>query len=123
MHRLVAFTFIENDNSDRICVNHIDGDRNNNHKSNLEWCTHKENIKHARDNNLITDDNYVEYTLIDPNNKIEYKAFGYKEFLENTGVSDGVLGRAKNTNIPISRGKFKGYKIFVIRQPKGRKEI
>lgn len=38
-------------------------------------------------------------------------------------MSDGVLYRSKNTNKPISRGKFKGCYVYVNRQPKGRKEI
>lgn len=46
VHRLLAMTYLDNDGS-RDCVNHIDGDKLNNSLSNLEWCTHAENMKHA----------------------------------------------------------------------------
>lgn len=46
IHRLVAQAFIPNPKG-KPEVNHKDGDRNNNHISNLEWCTSSENSYHA----------------------------------------------------------------------------
>ena len=45
IHRLVALHFIENPNNKRE-VNHIDGNKENNTLSNLEWVTSSENQKH-----------------------------------------------------------------------------
>lgn len=51
IHRLVALTFIENKENKQE-VNHIDGNKLNNHISNLEWNTTQENLEHKRINNL-----------------------------------------------------------------------
>jgi len=52
VHRLVALHFIENIyNKDYI--NHIDLNKLNNVSSNLEWCTAKENMRHAINNGRL----------------------------------------------------------------------
>ena len=48
VHRLVALTFIPNPD-DKPFVNHIDNNTFNNNVSNLEWCTHEENMVHAQE--------------------------------------------------------------------------
>lgn len=44
VHQLVALTFLPKIRG-KNCINHIDGDKLNNHFSNLEWCTNSENSK------------------------------------------------------------------------------
>lgn len=51
VHRLVAIIFLPNINN-LPCVNHIDGNKQNNRIDNLEWCTYKENINHSIKINL-----------------------------------------------------------------------
>ena len=46
VHRLVANAYIANPKHLPI-VNHKDGNRSNNSKDNLEWCTHIENYIHS----------------------------------------------------------------------------
>jgi len=60
VHRLVARFFIglPPETGERMTVNHIDGNKLNNHYTNLEWITYKQNIRHywdARRANELTD--------------------------------------------------------------------
>lgn len=53
VHRLVSIVFLDNP-SNKPEVNHIDGNPDNNHVSNLEWVTREENQQHAFKNGLNT---------------------------------------------------------------------
>lgn len=51
VHRLIATTFLgESD----LTVNHIDGNRFNNHIANLEWCSKAENIRKGFETGLYS---------------------------------------------------------------------
>jgi hypothetical protein len=64
VHRLVAESFLEGPSEyliseseknkyNMVFVNHKDCNKLNNHISNLEWCTNKENATHASKNGLL----------------------------------------------------------------------
>lgn len=52
VHRLILENFNPRQDMANLQVNHIDGNKWNNSLSNLEWVTCKENIYHAKINNL-----------------------------------------------------------------------
>ena len=53
VHRLVATTFLGlPPTADHWQVNHVDGDRSNNHVHNLEWATASQNAAHSWSSNL-----------------------------------------------------------------------
>ena len=51
IHRLVAVEWVQNPHN-YPHVNHMDGDKTNNHYTNLEWVTHQQKIDHACDTGL-----------------------------------------------------------------------
>lgn len=53
VHRLVASHFLKNSNNYKY-VNHIDKNRHNNHYSNLEYCSSRENNTYSIDKNKTT---------------------------------------------------------------------
>lgn len=54
VHRLVGNAFLEPpEHIGQTQINHIDGNKNNNHYSNLEWVTPSENINHAIKTGLL----------------------------------------------------------------------
>jgi hypothetical protein len=104
VHRIVALTFYGNAPDGKPEINHIDGNKENNHVSNLEWCSRSENIKHGFDNHLF--DKKIEATI--ESNKREW-ALGRKR----KAVEMGGLKRKEYT-----RGKHEGAK-KVIHLPTG----
>lgn len=71
-HRLVLLSFKGVDSNPlRTEINHIDGNPSNNSLSNLEWCTHQENMQHC------------------------YKVLGFR------GSNFGKFGRQSNSGVAL----------------------
>jgi hypothetical protein len=116
IHRLVALLFISNPEN-KSYVNHIDGNRENNKITNLEWTTPSENSQHAHDTMLNKSKKYI-YKLDDNNNILnEYESLkvAYEDLkkIKLEGNNKGKLdGLSKTLNLynkkSISR-KYLGY--------------
>lgn len=95
IHRLVATTFIPNTDSKKIFVNHIDGNKQNNHVSNLEWVTPSENCTHAYQTGLRPDNKYVLAKDIDTGEILEFKTIWEcgRYFKTNGGTIHRILNK------------------------------
>lgn len=96
IHRLVAFTYIKNDDLGKNVVNHKDGNKLNNHYTNLERCTTRENIIHGHG---------IKVKMIDIETNKVIKIFPCivviceylgKSTRANTTISDICNGKTKN---------------------------
>lgn len=77
VHRLVLSTFDPQQDKD---VNHIDGNKSNNHLSNLEWVSKSQNTQHAHKTGLFK-------------NKLSIKdVIQIKWMCKNTNKSNGEIG-------------------------------
>ncbi|MBG5429516.1 HNH endonuclease [Pseudomonas aeruginosa] len=64
VHKIVALAFLDKA-FESLEVNHIDGDKLNNHHSNLEWVTRLENLNHAKKMGLLRESTKVVAMPID----------------------------------------------------------
>ncbi len=99
LHRLVALVFILNP-LNKEHVNHIDGDKQNNNVSNLEWCTNQENSQHAHDIGLHPNKQIIQYDL-NMNKMKEFKSYiaaSIELNIKADYISNCCRGRQKTTH-------------------------
>lgn len=89
VHRLVALTFIENNNPQfRKEVNHVNGLKNDNRTENLEWVSHKENFDHATQTGLVHSVRVHQY---DRNGNYIQSFKSVKDAAKSIGVGLGTI--------------------------------
>ena len=92
LHRIVAYHFL--DNPDNLPeVNHIDGDKTNNHVSNLEWCTRKGNAQHALKSGLLSEKTFLPKGESNKNSKLNEDDVLDIRWLYSEGVSMARLAK------------------------------
>jgi hypothetical protein len=104
VHRLIAETLIPNPNKYKQ-VNHIDGDKLNNHVENLEWTTNSKNTQHGYDNNLYhSTKRSIEINVYDLDNKFinTYKSIrqASEDLSVNRKTLSAILFNDKTNNYP-----------------------
>jgi hypothetical protein len=103
--RLVASAFISNiDNKPQ--VNHIDGNKDNNRASNLEWVTDKENKHHANNTGLMKnkgeDNQYSKLTeedVLEIRSAYKLGCFTQKEIGNAYNVKQAIVSKILNRKL------------------------
>jgi hypothetical protein len=100
-HILVALAWVHNPNPDLyVCVNHIDGNKLNNHADNLEWVTHGQNSRHAVDTGLIKKGNLLYNSELTDEQvheicKLLVEGFRPKDLCSKYGVSADIIRKIR----------------------------
>lgn len=120
VHRLLAEAFIPNPEN-KPCIDHKDGNRQNNALSNLRWATYSENNSRFRTNGVRSERIKVEhYTEIRKKRGGGHEAWGDVDSVmffnkivdaaEHFGCSQGNLTLMLKSGHIGRRGKMRGYK-------------
>jgi hypothetical protein len=115
VHRLVAEHFIPNINN-KPQVNHINGIKTDNRLENIEWVSHRENLDHAIENNLVLKGDKNPTSKLKENEVITIHDFLFK------GVCIEVLSKRYNIAFDIISGIRSGryWKYLKLPKIKGR---
>lgn len=115
LHRIVAVNFLGDRSNEGLEIDHIDGNKDNNAADNLEWVTHKENIKRANEKGLITYHSGVDVY----NSKFSNKDIRYICSMLEYGLSNKQIRKiCKRANVDLSV-----YNLYDIRHRKSYTEI
>ena len=117
IHRLVAQAFLGPPTVEEIQVNHKDGDKTNNHVSNLEWCSQSGNMTHRYDvlkkpqPTGEKNKHSKTYEVTYPDGR-KITVVGLRAFCAKENLCYAVMSR-------VSRGERKSHKKFTVKQHSG----
>lgn len=110
VHRLVAKTFIQNQEDFQV-VMHLDNDKMNNHVTNLKWGTQQDNVQQAIDDGLFpSQKNWRTVYEIFNNNHI-IRCVGWTGLSYKTGYTQNSISSYINSDNEMIGGNYPGYKI------------
>jgi hypothetical protein len=101
-HRAVALAWIGMPPEGRPCVAHLDGDKKNNHRSNLAWVSYKENETHKEAHGRRNRGEQM------PAHKLTEIDIIRIRRLHGFGVSKRSLSRAFDISTPVTRQIING---------------
>jgi hypothetical protein len=101
VHKLVAMSYLGDYSKEGLEVNHKDADRMNNHVSNLEWVTHEENVRLARNSSITVE--YPDGTIVTYPSRV---TFAKELWGENTSMHNNLPKYYSKGYIPKFRIKI-----------------
>ncbi len=97
VHRIVATTFIPNPKGYSE-VNHKNGIKTDNRACNLEWCTRKGNMEHAKANGLTQEKGVIQYKQQNPISVYKSLTEASKiTGIPQSNISNCISGKLKTT--------------------------
>lgn len=95
IHKLVAENFLIKPIGAE-CINHIDGNKENNNVLNLEWCTNSHNLQHAYNNKLKKKYQFAIYQISLDGQKIVNEFESSLDAERKTGINASNIRKACN---------------------------
>lgn len=107
LHRLIAERFLPKpENPDHNQVNHKDGNKLNNHPSNLEWVSLVDNVIHANRTGLRDSCKGSNHPMCVVSEDIVHRACGYMSLHLSNAEVESILNLTKGFCNDIRRGKI-----------------
>lgn len=112
IHRLVAYEFVININN-KPFVNHKDGNKSNNHISNLEWVTHEENMHHAFTTGLFDNKKKTKIGENGCNSKFSDILVNEIKYLVDSGITKAEVSRIMSRKYPELKLDPKHFQFYI----------